>query len=205
MDHMHCIPISAPSKLHVLQALVDHKYCFMLVYVEWPGSVHDACVFANSELYRPGRNITLFPRSTLQLDGSDVPIVILADTVYPLMTWSLKTVANGTANREQQRFNYRLSQARMVIENRDSEGRWRSTSCCSMLYSAQSSRFKGKSLVISGWIKMKILICSIHLINMQWIMMMALTYENFLLTIQTFIDCSVIRLIVAAAINFVNH
>ena len=90
----------------ILQSLVDYKYCFMDVYVGWPGSVHDARVFANSQLYRLGSTETLFPRKVLELDGVDVPVVILADSAYPLMSWLLKPFAYGTTNMEQQRFNY---------------------------------------------------------------------------------------------------
>ena len=128
IDGSH-IPVSPPSELHtdyynrkgwysiVLQALVDHKYCFMDVYVGWPGSVHDARIFANSNLYQQGLNATLFPRSSLLLDGSDVPVVILGDAAYPLLKWLLKPFSHGTTNRDERNFNYRSSRARMVIEN----------------------------------------------------------------------------------------
>ena len=36
----------------VLQALVDHQYRFFNVYVGWPGSVHDAHISSNSEVYK---------------------------------------------------------------------------------------------------------------------------------------------------------
>ena len=54
-------------------------------------------------------------------------MVILADSAYPLMSWLVKPFAYGTTNREQETFNYRLSQARMVIENAYGrlKGRWR--------------------------------------------------------------------------------
>ena len=58
------IPILAPNQCatdyynrkgfhsFILQATVDHRYYFMDIYIGWPGRVHDAWVFANSELSR---------------------------------------------------------------------------------------------------------------------------------------------------------
>ena len=37
--------------LVVLQALVDHEYKFLDIYVGWPGSIHDVRVLVNSGLY----------------------------------------------------------------------------------------------------------------------------------------------------------
>ena len=35
----------------IVQGLVDHRCCFLDVYIGWPGSVHNAHVFAHSSLY----------------------------------------------------------------------------------------------------------------------------------------------------------
>ena len=62
MDGSH-IPIIAPpvnakdyynrKSFHSisLQGVVNHQCKFMDVYIGWPGSVHDACVLANSNIF----------------------------------------------------------------------------------------------------------------------------------------------------------
>ena len=112
----------------ILQGTVDHRGRFTDVYVGWPGRVHDARVFANSSLYQRGQSGNLLPDWKEQIDGKDVPLIILGDPAYPLLPWLMKAYPNnGHLTREQKRFNYRLSKARVVVEHGYGrlKGRWR--------------------------------------------------------------------------------
>ena len=74
-----------PSVL--MQAVADHRYCFTDIYIGWPGSVHDAPVLKNSELYFKGQNGTLVPSTHRTINGVEVPLVILGDPAYPLLQY----------------------------------------------------------------------------------------------------------------------
>ncbi len=143
IDGTH-IPIIAPVDSHgdylnrkgyyslLLQGVCDHKYIFRDINIGWPGRVHDARVFANSELFLKGENSLLFPnwirRVQLPDRESTMPIVLLADPAYPLKPWLMKPFSNrGRLTPVQNTFNYRLSRARMTIENSCGrlKGRWR--------------------------------------------------------------------------------
>lgn len=100
----------------VLQALVDHKYLFMNTCVGWPGSVHDARVLSNSEVFAKGESGTLAPSSVKQIFDVHVPVVILGDPAYPLLTWLMKPYTGSSLSQEQRQSNYRLSRARIVVE-----------------------------------------------------------------------------------------
>ena len=71
---------------------MDHENHFMTVNVGWPGSVHDARILSNSEVFHRGEAGTLVPQSVLILAGVPVPVVILGDPAYPLLPWLLKTL-----------------------------------------------------------------------------------------------------------------
>jgi hypothetical protein len=136
IDGTH-IPILAPTESHaeyvnrkgyhsiIMQAVVDCDYLFRDVVIGWPGSVHDARVFSNSAIFTKGNDQKLFPRElTKEINGEEIPPLILADPAYPLLPWLLKGYPrNNAAQRREKVFNYRLSRARMTVEN--TFGRWK--------------------------------------------------------------------------------
>ena len=140
VDGSH-IPICGPKDNHtdyynrkgyysiILQGLVDHRYCFLDVYIGWPGSVHDARVFAHSSLYTKLTKGELLPQSKkITYNGVDIPLFILGDSAYPLETWLMKPFSQSIALTPQQKtYNYRISRARIVVENAYGrlKARWR--------------------------------------------------------------------------------
>lgn len=112
----------------LMQGTVNHLGHFVDVYIGWPGRVHDARVFTNSTLYRKGQEGALLPQWVEHLEGRDVPLVILGDPAYPLLSWLMKAFPdNGRLTSQQKLFNYRLSRARVVVEHAYGrlKGRWR--------------------------------------------------------------------------------
>ena len=127
IDGTH-IPIKCPSEnsqaffcykqFHSLsvQAVCDHKGYFMVVECRWPGSVHDAKVFANSSINAKLRSCNL--PSTYQTPipgGVKVPNYLIGDPAYPLLPFCMKEYETCTKN-EQVIFNNMLRSARNPID-----------------------------------------------------------------------------------------
>lgn len=112
----------------ILQGVVDHRMRFWDINVGRPGKIHDARVFSLSSLYELGSAGTLLPHWTETFEGVDVPLCLLGDSAYPLLTWLMKPYPEGGGVTPQQlNFNHRLSQACMTVERAFGrlKGRWR--------------------------------------------------------------------------------
>ena len=127
VDGTHLPTFAYISTTEMCQGLLQSKgfsfchhasCCFTNIYIGWPGSIHDARVFKNSNLYRKGQNGSLDPTTGKIINGVKVPLVVLGDPVYPLLPWLMKPyTANGRLTPAAKTFNYRLSRARIVVEN----------------------------------------------------------------------------------------
>ena len=85
----------------------------------WDG--HDVRVLVDSTLYVKRQSNSLFRTHVdmvKAIEDMDIPLLILGDPAYPLLPWLMNGFPkNGHLNNDQKRFNYRLSRARMVVEN----------------------------------------------------------------------------------------
>lgn len=98
--------------------MVDAKYRFLDIYVGWPGSVHDARVFAHSPLYHKVMQGELLPNECITINGTDVPLYFVGDAAYPLQTWLMKPFQhNSILSDDKKRYNYSMSKVRIVVEN----------------------------------------------------------------------------------------
>ena len=56
------------------------------------------------------------PKIGKDVGGLLVPPLTLGETAFPLQTWMIKPYTNANPTLQQRYYNYRLSQARMVME-----------------------------------------------------------------------------------------
>lgn len=107
---------------------MDHNYLFSDICVGWPGSVHDARVHANSQLYAKATLGQILNGAVLNINGIDVPEYIIGDSAYPLSTFLIKPFDhNVSLSEDVKRFNYCISRARILSENAFGrlKARWR--------------------------------------------------------------------------------
>ncbi|XP_033118392.1 protein ALP1-like [Anneissia japonica] len=101
-----------------LQACVDSNGLFCDTFVGMPGSVHDARVLKRSALYTKLKNGTLFSvNRPVQVQDVEVPLMLIGDPAYLLMKNLMRPYSGrNRLTPTQNRFNYKLSQCRVVVE-----------------------------------------------------------------------------------------
>lgn len=114
----------------IMQAVVDAKGLFWDVSVGCPGSVHDARVLQQSQLWEVVSDGTLFSQNTMtiSISGCDVGLYLVGGPAYPQQKWLMTPFADtGSLTPEQQHYNDRLSSARSIVEISFGrlKGRWR--------------------------------------------------------------------------------
>ena len=100
-----------------VQAICDHEGHFLDVDCSWPGSVHDAKVFANSSvnmLFQEKR-LPDVARKLNHDDNIDVGPVLIGDPAYPLLPGILKEFDTCNSN-EEVMYNIKLRSVRNQIE-----------------------------------------------------------------------------------------
>lgn len=104
----------------VLMAAVDANYKFLWTSIGHPGRNSDAGIFKRSPLRRKLElnRLGLPPPEPLPDDDTrDIPYFFIGDEAFPLQKWLMKKYSARGCTPFNRIFNYRLSRARLVVEN----------------------------------------------------------------------------------------
>ena len=100
----------------IIQAVVDGRGKFIDAVCGFPGSVHDAGVLRNSELYYNAERGNILQAPVVTIGGRDIRPYLVGDSAYPQAPWLIKPFPEGTRDPEEETFNKELSRARVTVE-----------------------------------------------------------------------------------------
>ncbi|CAH3159373.1 unnamed protein product, partial [Porites lobata] len=85
----------------VLMAMVDSNYRFVWGTCGFPGNSHDAVIFQSTKLYSDIKEGTFIPQISKDVNGVQVPPVVLGDSAFPLSSWLMKPYTNAVSTPKQ--------------------------------------------------------------------------------------------------------
>ena len=100
----------------ILLVLVDTNYRFIWASIGATGNTHDSSYFQSTDLWWDILSGKALWQKTQNLNGVEIPPIILGDGAFPIRTWLQKPYGNAVLSEEQGYFNFRLSRTRLVIE-----------------------------------------------------------------------------------------
>nr|XP_033957400.1 protein ALP1-like [Pseudochaenichthys georgianus] len=100
-------------------ALVDADYRFRVIQVGDFGRTSDGGKYAGSDLGKGMETKTLPTRTSLPGAAhlGEMPFVMVDDAAFPLEPYLMRPYPGKNLTHQKRMFNYRLSRARMVVEN----------------------------------------------------------------------------------------
>ena len=69
--------------------MVDHNLLFRDLCIGWPGSVH-IHTFLLIPHYNKVTNVELLQGQELMVRGGNIPVFLVGDSAYPLLSWLIK-------------------------------------------------------------------------------------------------------------------
>ncbi|XP_044184341.1 protein ALP1-like [Acropora millepora] len=112
----------------VLMGMVDARHRFVWASCGFPENSHDSIIiFQSTNLWSEITYGQTIPDIGKDVEGDNVPPLILGDSAFPFRSWLMKPYTSAVLTPSQKYYNYRLSRARMSIEEAYGElkDRWR--------------------------------------------------------------------------------
>ena len=74
-----------------------------------------------------GRNIIIVFQGSITINGTQIPLMIVGDSAYPMKPWLMRPYTGANLTPKEKTFNYHHSSVRIVVENAFGrlKARWR--------------------------------------------------------------------------------